>query len=385
MSRRFGYDSETDTLFIALVDELATGRFPAAIMAATYCGVASFVAFRVQSSVLWVIAGTGTLIGASKCLLKRRHQCALQDRPWDRQRAAWWEGANAVFTWGFAVLIGCVAACGFLAVDPALPVLVTGLVFGYCSGTVTRIAFRPRIAGIAICIATVPAILALASRGDSNSIPITTVFTVFLCGGLETIRYLYLNTRRQIILRYDMATLAKNDPLTRLLNRLGLREAYRGVLAEARGNAIAVHCLDLDGLKPVNDQYGQAAGDELLQVIADRLRAVAHGKAAVARVGRDEFVIVQGPILKPDEAAHLAERIDHTIAEPYQIQGREVRVETSIGFATAPPGSLELDPLMAAADTAPYRAKASKRDATIRRAALPGGLVLPGMSAKPAT
>ncbi|WP_267426155.1 GGDEF domain-containing protein [Methylobacterium sp. GC_Met_2] len=383
MSRRFGYESETDSLFIALVDELATGLFPAAIMAASYCGVASFVAFKAQSPVLWVIAATGTLIGASKCLVKRRHQRALRDRPWDRQRAARWEIVNAAFTFGFALQIGCVAACGFLAADPALPVLVTGLVFGYCSGAVTRTAFRPRIAGIAICIATVPAILASAARGDSTSIAIATVFTVFLCGGLETIRYLYLNTRRQIILRHDMATLAKNDPLTRLLNRLGLREAFRGVLAEAGGNAIAVHCLDLDGFKPVNDQYGHAAGDELLQAIADRLRAVVPAKAAVARVGGDEFVIVQGPILQPDEAAHLAQRIDFAIAEPYLIQGREVRVGTSIGFATAPPGSLELDPLMAAADAALYRAKASKSDATVRRAAKRADSVLPGLHANP--
>lgn len=369
MLRRVGHNSETDSLFIALVNELATGMLPAAIMAATYCGVASFIAFRLKSSVLLLIAVTGTLVEASKCGLKRRHQRALNDGPWTRRRALRWEMAHAALTFGFTVHIGWVAARGFLAADPAFPVLVTGLIFGYCSGAVTRLAFRPLIASAAVGIVTVPAIAAAAYRGDATSLVIATMFTVFLCGGLETIRYLYLNTRRQIILRHDMATLAKNDPLTHLLNRLGLREAFRGVAAEARGSVIAVHCLDLDGFKPVNDQYGHAAGDQVLLAIADRLRAVAPPKAAVARVGGDEFVIVHGPVLQPGDAERLALQVDRAIAEPFLIQGREIHIGTSIGIATAPPGSLELDPLMAEADAALYRAKAGKGDAATRRAA----------------
>lgn len=368
MLRRFGFTPEATSLFIALSDELATGMLPAAIMAATYCGVASFTAFRLQSPFIVVAAVTGTLIGASKCLLKRYHQRALRDQTRTRRSASRWEMAHAAFTLGFAAHIGFVAARGFLASDPALPVPVTGLVFGYCSGTVTRIAFRPLVAGAAIGTATVPAIVAAAHRGDATSIAIAIVFTVFLSGGLETIRYLYLNTRRQIILRHDMATLAKNDPLTRLLNRLGLREAFRGVVADARGQAIAVHCLDLDGFKPVNDQYGHAAGDELLRAVSDRLRSAAPAKSAVARIGGDEFVIVHGPLLQPGEAERVAQQVDRAIAEPFLIQGREVYLGTSIGIATAPPGSVELEPLMAAADAALYRAKASKGEAGIRRA-----------------
>ncbi|MCJ2085317.1 GGDEF domain-containing protein [Methylobacterium sp. E-005] len=374
MLRRFGYPTETNSLFIALVDELATGVFPAAIMAATYCGVASFVAYRLESLLLSVLVLSGTILGGSKCLVKRCHQRALRNRSWTRQRASRWERVHTGFTLGFATHIGCVVACGLLASDPALPILVTGLVFGYCSGTVTRIAFRPFVAGAAIGIATVPAIGAAILRGDMTSLAIATMFTIFLFGGFETIRYLYLNTRRQIILRHDMASLAKNDPLTRLLNRLGLREAFRGVVAEARGHAIAVHCLDLDGFKPINDRYGHAAGDLLLQAIADRLLALAPTRAAVARVGGDEFVIVHGPLLQPGEAERLAQQIDHAIAEPFLIQGHEVRVGTSIGIATAPPGSLELDPLMAAADAELYRAKEGKAGAGLRAARPASGL-----------
>lgn len=319
MLRRFSYTAETHNLFIALVDELATGLLPAAIMALTYGGVASYVAFIVGSPLVLILAVTGTLIGGSKCFLKCRHQRALRDRAWTRRRASRWQMAHAGLTLGFASHIGCVVACGFLAPDVALHILVTGMLFGYCSGTVTRISFRPLIAGAAICIATLPGIVAAAQSGDATSLAIATVFTVFLCGGLETIRHLYLNMRRQITLRHDMATLAKNDPLTRLLNRLGLREAFRGLVAEARGSQIPVHCLDLDGFKPVNDQYGHAAGDLLLQAIADRLRAAVPVRSAVARTGGDEFVIVQGSVAQAGEVETLAEQVARAIAEPFLI------------------------------------------------------------------
>jgi len=99
--------------------------------------------------------------------------------------ASSWETVHAVSTCGFALHNGCTAACGFLAADLVLPVLLTGLAFGYRSGTVTRIACRPRVVGIAISIATVHAILASAARGNSTSIAIA---TVFLCGGVDSTR-----------------------------------------------------------------------------------------------------------------------------------------------------------------------------------------------------
>ncbi|MWV24068.1 diguanylate cyclase [Methylobacterium sp. 2A] len=101
----------------------------------------------------------------------------------------------------------------------------------------------------------------------------------------------------------------------------------------------------------------------LLQAIADRLLAVVPTRAAVARVGGDEFAIVHGPIHQPGEAERLAQQVDRAVAEPFLIQGREV----SIGIATPPPDSFELAPLMAAADAALYRDKEGKGDAAVRR------------------
>jgi len=167
--------------------------------------------------------------------------------------------------------------------------------------------------------------------------------------------------------------------LKRLLIRLGLREAFRSVLSEARGTRSPCIAWIWTASSRSTTGMDTRLGTNFLQAIADRLRAVVPGRAAVARVGGDEFVIVQGPILQPDEAEHLAERIDHAIAGPCLIDGRDVRVGISIGFVTAQPGSLELDPRIIAADAALYRAKASKRDARIRRAAKPVDSVLPDL------
>ena len=109
----------------------------------------------------------------------------------------------------------------------------------------------------------------------------------------------------------------EEHPLKRLLIRLGLREAFRSVLSEARGPRSPCIAWIWTASSRSTTGMDTRLGTNFLQAIADRLRAVVPGRAAFARVGGDEFVIVQGPILQPDEAEHLAERIDHAIAEPY--------------------------------------------------------------------
>ncbi|TPG45471.1 bifunctional diguanylate cyclase/phosphodiesterase [Roseomonas nepalensis] len=121
---------------------------------------------------------------------------------------------------------------------------------------------------------------------------------------------------------------------------------------------------DLNRFKPVNDTLGHAAGDELLRQTARRLHGLARASDIVARVGGDEFVVVQTMMAGPGDAAALAERIMVEIALPYDIDGHAVSIDTSIGIAIFPHDGDTVEALLKNADTALYRAKEAGRGVT---------------------
>jgi diguanylate cyclase (GGDEF)-like protein len=122
-----------------------------------------------------------------------------------------------------------------------------------------------------------------------------------------------------------------------------------------------VHYLDLDHFKTVNDTLGHPIGDELLRNVADRLRACVRDTEFVARVGGDEFAIVQRSIESPKQAGALARRVRDTLSEPYDIQGHVAVVNASVGIAVAPGDGNAPDVLIKNADMALYRAKGEGR------------------------
>jgi diguanylate cyclase (GGDEF)-like protein len=120
---------------------------------------------------------------------------------------------------------------------------------------------------------------------------------------------------------------------------------------------VAVHHLDLDQFKAVNDTFGHPAGDKLLKIVADRLRGLVRDTDTIARMGGDEFVIVQAPVGEPAEATALAQQIIEWMSEPYDIDGHQAVVGASIGIAVSPGDGLVPDKLLRNADLALYRAK----------------------------
>jgi diguanylate cyclase (GGDEF)-like protein len=159
-----------------------------------------------------------------------------------------------------------------------------------------------------------------------------------------------------------IAYLAHHDALTNLPNRVMLRERLSEALCHvSHGKPVAMLCLDLDNFKEINDTLGHPFGDALLKQVAERLRSCIRDVDTVARMGGDEFTIVQGDADQPDAAALLAARLIASLSEPYEIEGQQVRIGTSIGIALAPHDGTEADHLLRVADMALYCAKADGR------------------------
>ena len=160
----------------------------------------------------------------------------------------------------------------------------------------------------------------------------------------------------------QIAHMARHDALTDLPNRIMLRERLQHELKRVkRGECLAVLCLDLDQFKSVNDTLGHPIGDELLKLVADRLRGCTREPDTIARLGGDEFAIIMTQMKEPTDAASLSRRIRESIIRPYQVDGHQIVSDLSIGISIAPIDGTESDILLKNADMALYGAKADGR------------------------
>ena len=158
--------------------------------------------------------------------------------------------------------------------------------------------------------------------------------------------------------------LAHHDALTGLANRPYLIEKLEKALAvlPVRGGSLAVHFIDLDRFKEVNDTLGHDGGDFLLKTVAERLRAAIRVDDVVARLGGDEFVVVQSGVTDKDQAEDFAQRIISALTAPIQFKEHEILATVSIGVALAPADGKCPERLLKSADLALYKAKADGRN-----------------------
>lgn len=164
-----------------------------------------------------------------------------------------------------------------------------------------------------------------------------------------------------------IAYMAAHDALTGLPNRALLRDRMSQLLSakstdegEDIARLTALLLLDLDRFKEVNDTLGHAAGDKLLRMVAERLRALLGGDDLVARLGGDEFAILHSAASAHDTAL-LSQRIIDALAAPYDLEGQWANVGASIGISLAPTDGSDPEALLRCADLALYRAKAHGR------------------------
>ena len=158
--------------------------------------------------------------------------------------------------------------------------------------------------------------------------------------------------------------MAHHDALTDLPNRVLLNDRLEQALCQVQpGEMIAIHHLDLDQFKAVNDTFGHPCGDRLLRIVAERLRRLIGETDTIARMGGDEFVIVQAMIADPTEATSLAQAVIDGLSEPYDLDGQQAVIGVSIGISVGPGDGSSPDKLLRNADLALYRAKSDGRGA----------------------
>ena len=157
--------------------------------------------------------------------------------------------------------------------------------------------------------------------------------------------------------------MAHHDALTSLPNRVLFHDRMEEMLRlpARRGERLAILCLDLDYFKNVNDALGHPVGDALLEAVAGRLRECVREEDLVARIGGDEFAILQSSADHPAQAEQLAQRIVQNLCQPFDIDGQRAIVGVSIGIAIAADRHASADLLLKNADMALYRAKAEGR------------------------
>ena len=162
----------------------------------------------------------------------------------------------------------------------------------------------------------------------------------------------------------QISYLAHHDALTGLANRTQLVKKLEKVLAvlPLKGGSVAVHFIDLDRFKNVNDTLGHDGGDFLLKTAAERLRSVTRVGDVVARLGGDEFVVIQIGVSSKDQAEDLASRITSAVTAPMKFREQSIIATVSLGVALAPEDGHDPERLLKCADLALYTAKADGRN-----------------------
>lgn len=153
--------------------------------------------------------------------------------------------------------------------------------------------------------------------------------------------------------------LARFDELTGLANRAQFHERINAMLAAVHRpeNHVAIHLIDLDRFKSINDTLGHPIGDRLLKQVASRLSTVIRPTDMITRFGGDEFVVLQTGTPHHEDAKLLAQRLSATLNEPFEIDGHRIDIGASVGIAIAPNDGTDADQLLKKADMALYAAK----------------------------
>lgn len=349
----------SDGVYLELIGELFKMLPPIVILAISQCVVGFAIVARTGDVFVLALTIIGLAITTERILMFLRYYRAIASEPLSVDNARIWERRFTTRSIATAVAISAMGARCFMLADPTVHMLITAVLFGFSAGTVTRVAYRPRLALLNLLIVSIPTAIACLLHGGAMYLCLSLTSIIFLLGAFETVQHLYATIVSQFTMKRSFAGLARRNSLTGLSNRLELNEKLETVMADAArmGHSLAVHSLDLNHFKAANDIHGHPTGDAILKEVARRLTRLTRASDLLVRLGGDEFILVQTALATREQAIALASRIVQDIGACYAIGGRDIEIGTSVGIAIQSDEQLTPEELLARADQALYQAK----------------------------
>ncbi len=351
-----------DSIYIELTGNLFSATPLIVVFAISQCVIGWAIVAQTGDTFVLALTILAVLVSAERILMIRSYQRAVAAGPLSRADAIIWERRFATRSIATAMIVSALGVRCFMLPDAAVHMLIMGVLSTYAAGTITRVAYRPRLAFTSILIVSIPPAIACALHGGAIYICLALTTVIFLFGAVDVIQHAYETIVSQLTLKRRFAGLAQLDALTGLSNRLGLNENLETVISDAQRNGygLAVHSLDLDRFKAANDLYGHPAGDAILKEVARRLTRLTRASDLLVRLGGDEFVLVQTGVAEREQATGLASRIVADIGSYYSINGYTIEIGTSVGIALLTDEPLTPDDLLNRADEALYQAKRTR-------------------------
>ncbi|MBC7986995.1 MAG: EAL domain-containing protein [Sphingomonadaceae bacterium] len=353
----------------ALVDTLYSS--PASLVIGAICGsvVAGCIAWLHGSTPLLICSIAIHFVGASRAISAFLYRRAAPEAATGSSLP--WERIYEIGAWLYASLLGLLTFLVIVADAPTLAqVMAVSLSTGYAAGIAGRNAGRPVIAIGQLCLAALPMTFGLFIVATPVAIVLGVIHVFFVMGiidiALNTYEVVFSalsskNEKAETAARFEK--MARCDMLTGLDNRLAMQMRLSDLLDEVSDETrpLAIIWMDLDHFKAINDSLGHLAGDKVLIVTTQRVKAVIGERGWLARFGGDEFVImafVEGP----EDAEALAGEILSSISQPVSVNDQTIEVSASLGVALAPQDGRQSDAILKRADIALYHAKNDGRN-----------------------
>lgn len=352
-----------DGTYVELVSSLCGTRMPAVVMTILFLTVGILSVRTASDAALAALVATGGVVSVARLsiLVRGRRICDRGEMSLINARR--FERAFAISYCGFAAVFGAFAARAYMLPPAEWQMPISILVVGYAAGAASTVAMRPCIVGWSLALSVIPPACILMLRGDANALLSSVCLLALLAGGLRSARQRYRSQRAKTTTRQALARQAQTDHLTGLGNRLALVSSFDANSQDARSGLMALHYVDLDKFKPVNDQFGHHVGDRLLCLVGERLQALCGSRDVVVRLGGDEFVLAQLGTTGEQDVEQLSARIEHSLNVPYILEGRSIEVGASIGSSRQASTVQTLDALLIAADKALSHRKAERQAA----------------------